>query len=143
MPGISLGVKRTGRETDRLPPSSAEVNYGGAIPSCHLRLQYVVAMDFSNFPRDTVVSVDLIARLPLSVGAESTVSAGVRAASNAYPDREVLDKTTIHRLAAKLRDTGSVYDSHSAPHASSSFNRLYSPQRRRNISTQMNNPTKR
>jgi hypothetical protein len=29
---LSLGVKRPGREADCLPPSSAEVKYGGAIP---------------------------------------------------------------------------------------------------------------
>jgi hypothetical protein len=30
--------------------------------------------------------------------------------SNAYPDREVPNKTTIHRLVSKIRDAGSVCD---------------------------------
>jgi hypothetical protein len=35
--------------------------------------------------------------------------AAVREAySNAYPDKEVRNKTTIHRLVIKFRDTGSV-----------------------------------
>jgi hypothetical protein len=35
--------------------------------------------------------------------------AAVREAfSNAYPDKEVPSKTTIHRLVKKFRDTGSV-----------------------------------
>jgi hypothetical protein len=28
--------------------------------------------------------------------------------SNAYPDKEVTNKTTMHRLVTKFRDTGSV-----------------------------------
>jgi hypothetical protein len=36
--------------------------------------------------------------------------AAVREAfSNAYPDKEVPNRTTIHRLVTKFRDTGSVY----------------------------------
>jgi hypothetical protein len=36
--------------------------------------------------------------------------AAVREAfSNAYPDKELLNKTTIHRLVTRFRNTGSVY----------------------------------
>jgi hypothetical protein len=36
--------------------------------------------------------------------------AAVREAlSNAYPDKEVPNKTTIHRLVTKFRGTGSIY----------------------------------
>jgi hypothetical protein len=87
-------------------------------------------MNGSNFPRDALVTVGLIARLPLSphvqVGAESVfilehyfgsiAFASIReAASNAYPDREVRNKTTVHRLATKLRDTVNMYDRQRVP----------------------------
>jgi hypothetical protein len=40
----------------------------------------------------------------------SKLSAAVREAfSSAYPDKEVPNKTKIHRLLTKFRDTGSVY----------------------------------
>jgi hypothetical protein len=37
--------------------------------------------------------------------------AAVREAfNNAYPDKEVPNKTTVHRVVTKFRDTGSVYN---------------------------------
>jgi hypothetical protein len=40
--------------------------------------------------------------------ASKSVSVVREAFSNAYPDKEVPNKTTIHRLVTKFRDTGSV-----------------------------------
>jgi hypothetical protein len=40
--------------------------------------------------------------------ASKSFSAVREAFSNAYPDKEVPNKTTVHRLVTKFRDTGSV-----------------------------------
>jgi hypothetical protein len=90
------------------------------------------ATDFPNLPRDTRRKVTLAARplrMPVAqklCGYEHAYSrvecvfivehyfasksfAAVREAiSSVYPDKEVLNKTTVHQLVTKFRDTASV-----------------------------------
>jgi hypothetical protein len=42
--------------------------------------------------------------------ASKSFAAVLEAFSNAYPDKEVPNKTTVHRLVKNFRDTGSVCD---------------------------------
>jgi hypothetical protein len=87
-----------------------------------------VVVDSPNLPRYTRVKVTLVARPLLTpvaqtlcryeyglftsntcVHFESKSFADIREAfNNAYPDKEVPSKTTIHRLVTQFRDTGSV-----------------------------------
>jgi hypothetical protein len=56
VPGaLSLGVKRLGQEADHSPPSSAEVNNGGAIPQ--LPHTSLFCTDFRNTDQNTVTLI--------------------------------------------------------------------------------------
>jgi hypothetical protein len=92
-------------------------------------------IDSPNLPRDTQVKVTLVSR-PLLTPVARKSCAGVNmvysraervfilehyfasksfaavyeAFSKMYPDKEVRNKTTVHRLVTKFRDTGSVFD---------------------------------